>query len=88
MKTVNIAHDHLAYANAQLGRNITAALTLGDIEFAGANITWVEGLLINYQMPTEQLQHYLKAYQEAARLHLDERGKMIVDWLARLTSEV
>jgi methanogenic corrinoid protein MtbC1 len=88
MKAVNIAHDHLAYANAQLGRNITAALILGDIEFAGANITWVEGLLINYQMPTEQLQNYLKAYQEAALLHLDERGKIIVDWLARLTSEV
>lgn len=88
IRAENIAHNHLAYANAQLSRNITAALTLGDIGFAGANITWIERLLINYQMPTEQLQCYLKAYHEAARLYLGERGQIVVDWLAGLTSEV
>jgi MerR family transcriptional regulator, light-induced transcriptional regulator len=88
MKTQNIVPDHLAYANTQLSRNIKAALALGSIEFAGANITWIEGLLVNYRLPAEQLQHYLKAYYEAARLHLGQQGQMIVDWLACLTGAV
>ncbi len=86
IKTENISHDHLAYANIQLARNIIAALTLGDIQLVGPNLTWIEGLLSNYQMPTEQLHHYLKAYYQATKLHLDKRGQMIVDWLAPLSN--
>ncbi|MFN8456001.1 MAG: MerR family transcriptional regulator [Anaerolineae bacterium] len=88
LKTDPIAHERLAKANHKLARNIIAALTLGDIEFVGLNITWVQGLLINQHMPLEQLYHYLKTYYQAAQQHLDERGHMIVAWLSRLTRDL
>ncbi len=88
MKAEHIAHERLAKANHKLARNIIAALILGDIEFVGPNIIWIQGLLINQQMPLEQLHHYLKAYYQAAQQHLDERAQMITAWLGRLTRDL
>ncbi|GIK41724.1 MAG: hypothetical protein BroJett011_55570 [Chloroflexota bacterium] len=87
LKDEPIPHSRLANANMKFARNIIAALLLGNIDFMGTNITWIEGLLINHQMPTEQLQRYLIAYRQAAQTHLDERGKVILDWLAQLAHE-
>lgn len=88
MKTEQIAHERLAKANHKLARNIIAALILGDIEFVGPNVTWIQGLLINQQMPVEQLHHFLKAYCQAAQQHLAEPGQIIVNWLNRLTRDL
>lgn len=88
MKTEPIAQERLAKANHKLARNIIAALVLGDIEFVGPNITWIQGLLINQQMPLEQLHHYLKAYCQAVQQHLDERGKIVINWLDRLMRDL
>lgn len=85
MKDEDIPHSRLANANLKFARNIIAALRLGDIEFMGSDIVWIEGLLINHQMPTEQLQRYLHAYSQAVQAQLDERGKIVRDWLAQLT---
>jgi DNA-binding transcriptional MerR regulator len=83
LKDEPIPHSRLANANIKFARNIIAALLLGNIDFMGNSITWVEGLLINHQMPTEQLHRYLNAYRQAVQTHLDERGKIIRDWLAQ-----
>lgn len=82
----DITGDHLSIANDNLARNIMAALNLGSLDFLGADITWVEGLLANYRLPVELLQGYLQAYHQALRTHLDDRGSPILSWMARLTA--
>jgi DNA-binding transcriptional MerR regulator len=83
LEATSIAPDHLALANRELARNIEAALTLGDMDFLGADIEWIRGLLTNYALPAESLQGYLRAYCQAAQAHLDERGEPIVVWLVQ-----
>jgi DNA-binding transcriptional MerR regulator len=81
-----IASNHLNLANAELGQNIHAALSLGSMGFLGTDIEWVEGLLRNYELPTEVLYGYLDAYHQIAEEQLDERGQPIVEWLGRLVA--
>ncbi len=87
MKDEAIPHSRLANANIKFARNIIASLKLGDIEFMGTSITWVEGLFLNHQMPTAQFYRYLNAYRLSVQAHLDERGKVVRDWLAQLVLE-
>ncbi|HXV96947.1 MAG TPA: B12-binding domain-containing protein [Anaerolineae bacterium] len=75
----------LIAANRELAGNIVAALTLGDIHFADAEITWLETLLDNHQIPTLRLSRYLTAYQQAASANLAEAGAPIITWLERWT---
>ncbi len=81
----HIPKRHLAMANQSLGRNITAALALGNMNYIDPDIEWVEGLLVNhYEMPPEALDGYLEAYADAVSATLDARGAPVVDWFARL----
>jgi len=75
--------ENLVIANAHLALNIMAALVLGDMDFLGVDIEWVEGLLDNHRLSSELLYDYLDVYRQAANVHLDERGAPVVDWLAR-----
>jgi len=84
---MGIDPEHLAIANAEMARNIIAAITLGDMAFLGVDIEWVKGLLDNHRLPGESLDDYLQAYYQAAQTHLDERGQPIVRWLAQLFKE-
>ncbi len=80
--------ERLTMINREIGRNIIAALTLGDLAFVGTDIGWVEGLMENRQMPIPLLSLYLRAYHSAARDHLDERGDLILDWLGKLVANI
>ena len=82
-----IAPLHLAMANRDLALNIDAALALGDMDFLGADIDWVAGLLSTHQIPVETLREYLNVYYEAAETQMDGRGRPIVEWLARFSRE-
>jgi MerR family transcriptional regulator, light-induced transcriptional regulator len=77
---------HVKNANNDLGNNIQAALSLGDIDLLDANLEWVNGLLANYhyRMPEAAIKPYLDAYQQAVHHHLDKRGKPIFDWFAKM----
>ena len=75
---------HLTLANRELGANIEAALALGDMGYLGTDLAWVSGLLHNRELPAEALQAFLAAYLRAAAVHLDERGKVVLDWLAEV----
>ncbi len=87
MEHSGIIHDNLSLANLHFGRNIAAALALGSIDFLSTDIEWVHGLLANLRIPSVLLNDYLKAYHEAARQNLDERGALIVNWLAQVVSD-
>jgi DNA-binding transcriptional MerR regulator len=86
LSSAGYAHNHLALANRELGLNISAALSLGDMDLLGTNIEWVTGLLGNHQLPVEALFGYLHAYHQAAIEQLDERGQTIITWLDKLRS--
>jgi hypothetical protein len=79
--------DHLNTANTHLELNIIAAMSLGEMDLLRADIDWVEGLLNNHGLPSDLLPRYLKAYSQAAKTHLDERGAPLVTYLADLTAD-
>lgn len=85
MEHTGMPQRHLVGANSSIGRNIIAAVTLGDMDYLGPDLEWIEGLLVNhYQMPVHLLDDYLNAYYAAARSHLGERGKPILLWMENL----
>ncbi len=86
MRQAGISYQHLSTANEHIARDVMAALSLGDISLLGDEIAWVEGLLINYQIPADLLHRYLNAYYQAASTYLDERGEPVLSWLAQLNS--
>jgi DNA-binding transcriptional MerR regulator len=80
-----ISHRMLTAANLHFGRNIEASLLLGSMDFLGADLEWLEGLLINHVgMPSERVDEYLIVYLAAARTVLDDRAAPLTEWLARL----
>lgn len=65
-----------------LTRNILSALKLGDLNYIGSNLEWIEGMMINHNMPPELLHRFLVVYHQAAAKHLnDPAGRIIVEWL-------
>ena len=46
------------------------------------SVDWVEGMTRNGRVTTETMNGYLSAYLQAAKMHLDERGAPIVEWLS------
>jgi DNA-binding transcriptional MerR regulator/methylmalonyl-CoA mutase cobalamin-binding subunit len=77
---------HLPFINVQMARHITAALALGDVGFLNADVDWIEGLAAHRGIAADTLRHYWDVYHQAAMVHLDERGRLVVDWLAELAS--
>lgn len=66
-----------------LTRNILSALKLGDLNFIGSNLEWVEGMMMNHNIPPEMLRGFMAVYREAALLYLDEpAGHLVLEWLA------
>lgn len=85
LSETGMSHRNLAYANSYMTRNILAALTLGDMAYIGSDMHWVEGLMVNYNIPIAQLHQFTQIYYEAARKHLTaEPGKIVADWLQRI----
>ncbi len=82
MGKAEIAHEDLGKANLNFSRNIIAALTLGDIDYVGADLVWIKGLLSNhYQLPTHLIDDYLKAYLNAIEIQLEHQPAIVTDWL-------
>jgi len=78
----------MADANRRLTGNILAALKLGDLDYIGPNLQWLEGMIINNNMPPDVLCNFLAAYHAAAAQHLSApAGQPIIDWLAKVTAD-
>lgn len=74
-------------ANRYMSRNIASALKLGDLDYMGANIHWIEGMMINHNMPAEHLHRYLAAYSQAAQFALGgPAGRLIREWLEEVVA--
>ena len=84
LSDVGIPLKYLKNANRDLGDNIVAALTLGDMALLVANIEWIQGLLFNfhYRMPEDAMTPYLAAYRQAVAAHVDGPVKEWLDQVA------
>jgi methanogenic corrinoid protein MtbC1 len=78
----NVVYEHISQLNQELARNIAAALTLGDISFVDAYVDWMDGLGSEAPAAAVWSAGYVKHYYQAAKAQMDERGALIVDWLA------
>lgn len=68
-----------------LTRNILSALRLGDLRYIGSNLQWIEGMIVNHDIPPEALNHFLTTYHEAAERYLTApAGRPIVSWLEQV----
>lgn len=82
LENERLSKNQIPEANHYMSRNISSALKLGDLGYMGANLHWIEGMMINHNMPPETLHQYLDAYHRAAEIALaDPQGTLIVDWL-------
>ena len=80
--------EGMAEANRRLTGNILAALKLGDLDYIGPNLQWLEGMIVNNNMPPEVLCNFLATYHAAAAQHLSApAGRPIIDWLAKVTAD-
>ncbi len=80
--------EGMAEANRRLTGNILAALKLGDLDYIGPNLQWLEGMIVNNNMPPEVLCNFLATYHAAAAQHLSAlAGQPIIDWLAKVTAD-
>ncbi len=82
LSETGMSHRDLSQANGYMTRNIQSALILGNIEYIGTDLNWVEGLMVNYGIPVEQLRQFVEIYYQAAQTHLTaEPGQIVIHWL-------
>jgi MerR family transcriptional regulator, light-induced transcriptional regulator len=72
-----------ANAYVYLTRGLEAALALGNIQLLDGEIDWLRGLLAHRHIPDLALRQYLAQHHRAAQAHLDEPGRIVVDWLGQ-----
>ncbi len=84
MQQTDLPPACLADANRHLACNIAAALTLGELDLLNTEIAWGEELMRHYHLPADLLPCYLRVYYQAAKTHLNEQGRPLVEWLAQL----
>lgn len=80
--------SHLEIANRFLGQDIHAGLVLGDMNLLEYEIDWLTGLLKTHNIELEYLPKYLSLYKEVVEENLDQRGKPVKDWLAKVVEEL
>ncbi len=78
--------QHMATANVHLSHDIQAALALGDMDYLGPEIDWINAYLAHQNIPPQALQVYLAAYRDAVEAELNGAGKPILKWLKDLTA--
>lgn len=82
-----ISYEHVLNANYHMARDISAALNLGDMDFLGPEIAWVEKLLINYKFPASVLSQFLSAYAAAAGKFIRQENSPLLSWLDKVTNQ-
>ena len=58
---------------------------MGDLDFIGANLKWLEGMMVNYSLPPDGLSNFLLSYHEAAQEYLaGPAGEIVLQWLGEV----
>ncbi len=70
-------------AGRYLTSNILSALRLGDLNYIGSNLAWIQGMMINHNLSPRLLCDFLREYRRAAEVHLDGAAKrLVLEWMA------
>ena len=67
--------------NQQLVSDISAALTLGDINHLQLNLDWISGLISTRKIDHDQLIIHLGAFSKAIEGLLGPDANIIINWL-------
>ena len=65
-----------------LGKNISAALQLGNTTYLSAEVDWLKSLLQAYERPPQQLIHFMEVYSRAVDKNINGQGRPIFDWFS------
>lgn len=69
------------HADFHFSRKIMAALNFGDLNLVRRELDQMQMLTQHFGLSPDVLKQYLVAFAESARSSLDERGKLVIDWL-------
>jgi len=81
MLNSSISHQTLQEYNRYFADVITAALSLGDINYAHHDIHWVHHLIGHHKMKPSSLLFYLRSYRDTLNEVLGRSVQIITDWL-------
>ncbi len=79
---MSLPYAQLQTAVVNMGRNLDAALALGDVGLMGENMDWIRGLLVNHKVPVATLAPFLDHYAQAVAAEMPATHKPISRWLA------
>ncbi|MFZ2095579.1 MAG: MerR family transcriptional regulator [Anaerolineales bacterium] len=77
----------LEIANINFSRLIVSALSLGDVHLINQSITWLNGLLNNYDLASSGTRNFYASFREAIEHYLGEKGSIILEWLTALEAQ-
>jgi hypothetical protein len=80
IEPLSMAPDDLQTGIQFLGENITAALQLGDMDYASTEVEWLNVRLQFHDAQPEQLIRFMEAYSEALNKNINGQGKPIFEW--------
>jgi len=81
IQSASLPPGALQIYNGYLAKTISAALCLGDIQFASDDVDWVKDLIGHHDYNSEILPVYLHAYQDALNEAVGNEGELISAWL-------
>jgi MerR family transcriptional regulator, light-induced transcriptional regulator len=79
-ETIELSHAQIEFANGLFKRYLLAALQLGDIHLLGSSLDWLKGLLDNYTISPQLVDHFLIAYRQSILKYLSSDVLPILEW--------
>lgn len=78
-----IAIPHLETANQYFPQAVSAALSLGEIDFLDFLVDWLNGLLKNYGVPFQFVQLYYQVFYQVVEEGMGEPAGPLLAWLSK-----
>jgi methanogenic corrinoid protein MtbC1 len=82
-RALTIPSSVLGEAIHQLGKNLSSAISLGNLDFVSVEMEWIRGLLKEHNHDHKILEEFLKIYARAVDSVMGETGLPISSWLHR-----
>jgi MerR family transcriptional regulator, light-induced transcriptional regulator len=76
--------DYVTAANLHLGNQLTSALELGDVNFLANDMLWIKGYLEKQNVPSDQLDPYLRTYAESVQKSMNGHSVIFTNWVKSL----
>jgi methanogenic corrinoid protein MtbC1 len=81
-------YQFLQKASTNLSRNIEAGLRMGVLEAVEAELEWIDHLILNHNLTPSLLLDYIGYYIDAMEMHLNHRGRLVIDWMRSMQKTI